>query len=69
MEKTPEQGYIGFPNVQKGLEGVSDGTDTQVEAWMINKWNAKIVQNELYKGRDISWNGDRKNQKRNIVAI
>ena len=43
MEKTPEQGYIGFPNAQKGLEGVSDGTDTQVEARMINKWNAKIV--------------------------
>ena len=55
MEKTLEQGYIGFPNAQNGPEGVSDGTDTQVETWMINKWKAKIVENELYKGRDIPW--------------
>ena len=49
----PKQGYISFPNVQKELEGVSDGTGTQVKIWMINKWKAKIGQNELYKGRDI----------------
>ena len=55
MKRTPKQGYISFPNAQKELKGVSDGTGTQVEAWMINKWKAKIVQNELYKGRDIPW--------------
>ena len=43
MEKTPEQDYIGFPNAQKGLEREFDGTDIQVEAWMINKWKVKIV--------------------------
>ena len=43
MEKTPEQGYIGFPNAQKGLKGVSDEIGIQVEAWMINKWKVKIV--------------------------
>ena len=53
MEKTPEQSYIGFSNAPKGLKGVSDGTDTQVEAWMINKWKTKIVQNELYEERDL----------------
>ena len=52
MKKTPEQGYIGFPNTPKELKGVSDGTDTQVEAWMINKWKTKIVYKELYKERD-----------------
>ena len=49
MEKTPKQGYIGFPNAQKGLEGVSNGTDTQVETWMINKWKAKIVEKSYIK--------------------
>ena len=63
MENTPEQGYIGFPNAQEGLEGVSDGTCTQVEDWIINKWKAKIVQNELYKGKDISWKGIGKARK------
>ena len=43
MEKTLEQGFIDFPNAPKRLKGVSDRTDTQVEAWIINKWKAKIV--------------------------
>ena len=53
MKKTLEQGYIGFPNAQKGLEEVSDRIGTQVEVWIINKWKAKIVEKELYRGRDI----------------
>ena len=69
MKKTPKQGYIGFPNTPKGLKGVSDGTDTQVEAWMINKWKTKIVYKELYKERDLPWKGDRKIKEGNIVAI
>ena len=44
---------LASPNSQKGREGMSDGTDTQVETWMINKWKAKIVKKELYKGKDI----------------
>ena len=68
MEKTLEQGYIGIPNAQKGWEGVSDGKGTQVETWMIDKWKAKIVEKELYKGRDIPWKGDWKNQERNTVV-
>ena len=36
---------------------------------MISKCRIKIIQGELYKGRDPSWRGDRKNHKRNTVAI
>ena len=68
MEKTLEHGYIGFSNAQNGREGVFDGIDTQIETWMINKWKAKIVENELYKDRDMPWKGMEKDQKRNIVV-
>ena len=37
----------------RGPKRVFDGTKTQVKAWMINKWRAKIVQRELYNGRDL----------------
>ena len=37
----------------RGPKRVSDETSSQVEAWMINKWRAKIVQRELYNGRDL----------------
>ena len=36
---------------------------------MINKCRIKIIQGELYNGRDPSWRGDQKNHKRNTVAI
>ena len=39
---------------------VSDGTDTQVNAQMINKCKIKIVQRELYNVRYPPWEGDRK---------
>ena len=48
---------------------VSNGTSIQVEAQMINKCRIKIIQRELYNGRDPPWKGDRKNHKRNTVAI
>ena len=41
---------------------MSDGTDTQVRAQMINKCRIKIVQRELYNVRDQG--RDRKNRKR-----
>ena len=34
------------------LERVFDGTSTQVEIWMINKWRVKIIQREIYKEKD-----------------
>ena len=36
----------------RGLERVSDMTSTQVVAWMINKWRAKIIRREIYNVRD-----------------
>ena len=42
------------------LERVSDGTNTQVEAQIINECRTKIVQKELYNVRDPPWIGDRK---------
>ena len=41
--------------IHRGLERMSDGTNTQVVAYMINKWRAKIVQRELYNVRDSPW--------------
>ena len=36
----------------RGPERISDGTNTQVVAWMINKWRAKIMENGIYNVRD-----------------
>ena len=36
----------------RGLERMSDAISTQVVAWMINKWRAKIIERELYNVRD-----------------
>ena len=45
------------------LESVSDGTSTQVEVQMINKWRVKMIQKRIYKVKDSSWKGDRKKQR------
>ena len=34
------------------LKRVSDGTGTQVRAWLINKCRIKMIQRELYNVRD-----------------
>ena len=36
----------------RGLERMFDAISTQVVAWMINKWRAKIIERELYNVRD-----------------
>ena len=51
------------------LERVSDGTDTQVRVWMINKWRVKMIQMRIYKVKDSSWKRDQKKEKENTVAI
>ena len=43
----------------RGPMRVSDGTNTQVVAWMNDKWRAKIIQREIYNVRDSPWRGDR----------
>ena len=47
----------------KKPEKVSNGTDTQVRAQMINKYRIKMVQRELYNVRDSPWGEDRKNKE------
>ena len=42
---------------------VSNGTDTQIRAPIINKCRIKMVQKELYNVRDPPWGRDRKNRE------
>ena len=44
--------------IHRGSERVSNGTSTQVVAWMINKWNVQIIHREIYNARDPSCKGD-----------
>ena len=48
---------------------VSDETNTQVQAWMINKWKAKIVQRGLYNRRNPPWREDPRINRESTVAI
>ena len=48
---------------------VSKGTSTQVQAWMINKWKAKIVKRGLYNRRNPQWKGDHRINRESIIAI
>ena len=50
-------------------EGVSDGTSTQVATQLIDKCRMKRVQEGLYNRKDPPWGGDRKNSRKNTVAI
>ena len=50
------------------LERVFDGTSTQVNVWMINKWRVKMIQKRIYKVKD-SWNGKGKTERKNSIAI
>ena len=52
---------------QRELERVSDGTSTQVEVQMINKWRVKIIQKRIYKGKDSSWKWIGKTERDKIV--
>ena len=50
-------------------ERVSDETNTQIVAQMINKYRIKIVQKELYNVRNPPWIEDWKIIKESTVAI
>ena len=45
-----------------------DWTSTQVVAWMINKWRAKIIRREIYNVRDPWREGDQKTKRKKTVA-
>ena len=40
-----------FAATHSKLRKAADGTDTQVVTFMINKWTAKINENEIYNER------------------
>ena len=49
----------------KELDKVSDGTNTQVEIRMINKWRVKIIQRRIYKVNDpfMEWGIEKEKEK------
>ena len=51
------------------LKKVSYGTSTQVITQMINKCRIKMVQEELYNVRDLPRRRERKNSRKDIVAL
>ena len=57
VEKTLEQYFLAI-TTHKKPKRVSDGTNTQVVAQMIDKCRIKIVQKELYNVKDPPWIGD-----------
>ena len=60
---------ISITATHRTPERVFEGTDTQVQAWMINKWKAKIVKWGLYNRRNPPWRGDPGINRESTVAI
>ena len=50
--KRPLNSVALTTTTHRKLERVSDGTDTQVKAQMINKCRIKMIQREIYNERD-----------------
>ena len=46
--RRPLNSVVLVVSTHKVLVKVSDGTSTQVVAWTIDKWRAKIIQREIY---------------------
>ena len=51
MKKWPLNNITLFVATHSKLRKASDGTGTQVATCMINKWTAKINENEIYNGK------------------
>ena len=60
---------ISVTATHKTPERVSDGTGTQVQAWMINKWKSNIVQKGLYNRRNPPWRENPGMNRESIVVI
>ena len=70
MWKRPLNSVVIATTTHRKPNRVSDGTDTQVRAQMINKCKIKMVQRKIYNIRDLSWEGGRREREReNTVAI
>ena len=52
MWRRPLNNAVLVAPIHREPVGVSDGTSTQVVAWMIDKWRAKIIQREIYNVSD-----------------
>ena len=63
MWRKPLNSATLVTKTHKKQKRMSDGTDTQVRAQMINKCRIKIVQRELYNVRDPPWGRDWKRER------
>ena len=62
MWRRPPNSAALATTTHRKSERVSDGTGTQVGAYMINKCKTKMTQRELYNVRDPPREGDLKNR-------
>ena len=69
MWRRPLNSTVLAATTHKKLKKVSTGTSTQVIAQMINKCRIKMVQKKLYNVRDLPRRGDRKNSRRDTIAL
>ena len=69
MWRRPLNSAILATTTHKKPEKVSNETYTQVRAQIINKCRIKMVQRELYNVRNPQWEGDRRRERKNTVAI
>jgi len=53
MWRRPLNSAVLVALTHRGPIRMFDGTSTQVMAWTIDKWRAKIIQREIYNIRDL----------------
>ena len=66
MWKRPLNSVVLATTTHRKSESVSNETNTQVVAQMINKCRIKIDQKELYNAKDPSWMGDRRKKGKTL---
>ena len=69
MWTRPLDNAISVTATHRTPKRVSERTNTQVQAWMINKWKAMIVKKGLYNRRNLPWRGDLGINRESTVAI
>ena len=63
MKKSPLNSTTLFAATHSKLRKAADGTGTSVATCMINKWMAKINENEIYNGKCPPRERERKSKK------
>ena len=66
MWKRPLNSVVLATTTHRKSESVSNETNTQVVAQMINKCRIKIDQKELYNARDPPWMGDQRKEGKTL---